>query len=391
MSFLEVLRAEAARVFGDFAIMLTIFAGVIVYAFLYPQPYLKQSVSGLPLSIVDYDGSTLSRQITFMLGATPNVKIVRKDLSEKNALAALERGEVKALVIIPPHFEKDVRLGNSPTVAVGVDNSYFLIYGSVLESAMKTILTQNAVVKIATELKNGAGLAEAIHGAEPWRLQTLNLFNKDNSYTQYIVPAVFMLILQQTLLIGIGILGGGINEALSERRRFYYMKAKLLRHVIPARMLIFGSIFSIHLLFYLGFMFEFYGITRVADPVQLLALSVAFLLAVILFGNFLGALFPYREMATPVVLFSSLPLVFSVGFIWPIEAMPAFAHDLAMLAPSTPAIEAFLKLNQMGASFADILPQITALSIQAALYGILGYAVMTYRRKTPLKQTALPV
>ncbi len=376
MSFAAVLRAEAGRVFSDFALMLTIFAGVIVYAFLYPQPYLKQSVSALPVSVVDYDNSPLSRQIVFMLGATPNVRIARKDLNEKEAIAALERGEVKALVVIPPHFEKEVRLGNSPAVAVGIDNSYFLIFGSVLESAMGAILTQNAVVKISEKLKNGAEPADAI----PWSLKTIDLFNTGSSYTQYIIPAVFMLILQQTLLIGIGILGGGINETLESGGRFYYTEAKL-HYVIPARILIFGSIFFIHLLFYLGFMFDFYGISCVADPTQLLMLSGIFLLAVILFGNFLGALFPYREMATPVVLFSSLPLVFAVGFVWPVEAMPAFVHDLAMLVPSTPAIDAFLKLNQMGSSFRDILPQMTALIIQALLYGILGYTVMYTKRK----------
>ncbi len=241
---------------------------------------------------------------------------------------------------------------------------------------MGAILTQNAVVKISEKLKNGAEPADAI----PWSLKTIDLFNTGSSYTQYIIPAVFMLILQQTLLIGIGILGGGINEMLESGGRFYYTEAKL-HYVIPARILIFGSIFFIHLLFYLGFMFDFYGISCVADPTQLLMLSGIFLLAVILFGNFLGALFPYREMATPVVLFSSLPLVFAVGFVWPVEAMPAFVHDLAMLVPSTPAIDAFLKLNQMGSSFRDILPQMTALIIQALLYGILGYTVMYTKRK----------
>jgi ABC-2 type transport system permease protein len=106
-----------------------------------------------------------------------------------------------------------------------------------------------------------------------------------------------------------------------------------------------------------------------------------FLSASIFLGIFLGTLFSSREMATPAILFSSLPLVFSAGFVWPLEALPKWLLFLSNLVPSTTAIEGFLKLNQMGASFDMVLNNYAILLIQATIYAILGYYFINKKRK----------
>ena len=380
MSLFEVLRAEAKMIFSDIAIVLTIIGGVILYSFLYPQPYAKESVSSLFVSVVDMERSKLSRDILFKLNATPQMQITRHDLSLRDAQEALKRGEVKAIVVIPAHFSRDLALGISPTIALGADSSYFLIYGAVLEGAMKSVLTQSATIKVANLLKRQVPLSHAKEAYAPYSLNAINLFNRDNSYTQYVVPAVFILILQQTLLIGLGILGGGVNERMREGEFAHYKEA-LTYQVMFARFVIFGGIFFVHMLFYFGFSFENFGITHLANIEDLLIFGVLFLSAVIAFGIFLGALFSSREIATPVVLFSSMALIFSVGFIWPLEAVPELIHTVAYIAPSTPAIEGFLALNQMGADFQSIRDYYMILALQSVFYTILGYYILNKKRK----------
>ncbi|MEA2073654.1 MAG: ABC transporter permease [Campylobacterota bacterium] len=380
MKFLEVFREEAKLIFSDVAIVLTIIGGVILYAFLYPQPYSSQSVSSLSISYVDLDKSKLSAEIAFMLNATPQITITREEMSEKDAKEALSRGEVKAIIIIPKNFSRDVKLNLSPSVAVGADSSYFLIYGAVLEGAMKSILTQSAGVKITKLLVSGTPMVGAMNSYSPYSLETINLFNKDNSYTQYVIPAVYIIILQQTILIGLGILGGGVNERLKRQEYGHYNMAPVWMMML-SRYIIFGFIFFIHMLFYFGFSFSFFDVTHLASVYDVVNFGVAFISASIFFGIFLGTLFNSREIATPVVLFSSLPLVFSVGFIWPLEAMPMFIKELSQLFPSTPAMQGFLRLNQMGAEFSSIIPQFGLLWLQALIYAILGYYYINKNRK----------
>ena len=150
MSFFEVFVSELKRVFTDVALVLTIIGGVVLYSFLYPQPYINQSVSSLPISVVDLDKTQKSRDLIFKLDSTPQIDVIRVDVSQKDAQEALLKTQIKGMIIIPKDFAKDLSMHKTPTIAVGVDNSYFLVYGGVLEGAMKSILTQGVALKVAT-------------------------------------------------------------------------------------------------------------------------------------------------------------------------------------------------------------------------------------------------
>jgi ABC-2 type transport system permease protein len=376
---MQTFKEEAKLIFKDPAIILTIIGGVILYSFLYPQPYANQSVSELGVSVVDYDKSDVSRSIIFKLNATPQIIVSRNDLSEREAKEALLRDQVKAIIIIPKNFKRDLALNTSPTVAIGADSSYFLIYGGVLEGAMKSVLTQSATMKVAELLKKQVPLSGAKDAYVPYSLNIINLFNKDNSYTQYVVPAVFILILQQTMLIGLGILGGGINERMRKREEGYFKTAAVWQMFL-SRFIIFGSIFFVHMLFYFGYSFELFSVTHLANIYNLLTFGFTFLIASLSLGLFLGSLFSSREIATPVILFSSLPLVFSAGFVWPLEALPEWIHTLSLFVPVIPGIHGFLGLNQMGADFSMIIPDYTLLWLQSIICFILATLIFNYKR-----------
>jgi ABC-2 type transport system permease protein len=380
MRFFEVLKGELKLVFSDTALLLTIFGGIILYSFLYPQPYKHESVYKLPVSVVDYDKTEASRELIFKLGATPQIDIVQKDLSKEDALEALVREKVKGVIVIPAHYSRDLRLGDAPTVALGVDNSYFLIYGALMEATLKSVMHEAAKTKATKLLIKGVPVAGLKERVEAFHLETLSLFNRYSSYIEYVLPAVFVLILQQTLLIGMGMLGGGINERMQRGEDGYYLYAKPLQMIV-SRYLIFGVIYLFNMLYYFGFIFDLYGVSHLADRGELLAFGVLFLSASIGLGLFLGALFKEREIATPTILFSSMPLIFSVGFIWPREAMPEFINTLALIFPSTPGIDGFLKLNQMGASLSDLESESLILLTQTVVYTILGYYFMKKNQK----------
>jgi ABC-2 type transport system permease protein len=145
--------------------------------------------------------------------------------------------------------------------------------------------------------------------------------------------------------------------------------------------MIFGTLFFFHMLFYFGFIYELFDISHVAHIGELLSFGLLFLSAIISLGLFLGALLPSREIATPIVLFSSLPLVFSVGFIWPLEAMPAFIFTMASFFPSTPAMQGFLALNQMGVTLDTLSPQTSLLLVQIIFYLSGAYYIESARVK----------
>ena len=377
MSFFEVFKQELRTIFSDFAIVLTIIGGVLLYAFLYPQPYMKQNVTAIPIAVVDNDRSDISRDIAFHLQANPQIGTLYQLLSQKEALEYLKTQKIKGYVVIPKDFKRDMLLLKQPKVKIGVDGSYFLVYGGVVESSLGAIVSEIVKQKVASSLKQQVPLSLLQNYLQTFKVEIINLFNPNSSYTQYVLPAVFVLILQQTLLIGLGIVGGGINE---QAYKGYDYDVKT-QYVIFSRYIIFLILFLFHFLFYFGFVFDLFDIYHSGKLDEIVFFGVIYFSAVIALGLFFGALMKQREIATPLVLFSSLILVFSVGFVWPKEMIPFFVIYLSEFFPSTPGIEGFLKLNQLGANIKDIEPSLYILIIQIVVYMFLAFSVLEYKRK----------
>ncbi len=369
MSFLEVLKFEFKNIFTNIPIVLTIVGGVLMYSFFYPQPYYNEVIQTLRVSVVDLDRSDLSKKIIHNIESAPSINVVRKDNSLLEAQNALIENKIKGIIVIPAHLKRDIALHVSTTIAVGADANYFLIFGDIVKNALQGILSESATIQVSNLLVKNIPVVAAKKEYTHFSLKTINLFNPNMSYTHYVIPAVFILILQQTMLIGLGILGGFYNE----RKKLYnapiWMK-------IASRTLIIGTLFLTHMLFYFGFVFDFFSIPHIASAYDMIKLGVPFLLATLFLGIFFGGLIKNQESATPIILFTSLPLIFSTGFIWPKEAIPDVITYFSLLFPCTPAIQGFLALNQMGASFDEILVQYGLLWLQVVLYLLLSIHVL---------------
>ena len=380
MSYYALLIEEFKALFKDKDILLTIFGGVLLYSFLYPQPYLKESVTALPVAVVDYDKSDLSRKMLFMLDASPQIDIDSSYLSVMSAKDAIVNNTISAMIIIPPHFKRDLHLGKEPVISVGADASYFLIYGGVVEATMHSVLTQSAQQQVGELLKKSVPLVTAKMQYTPFKTEFLNTFNISGSYINYVIPAVFILILQQTMLIGMGMMGAKQNEDIRNGKHSYYSRESVLA-VMSVRYLSFGAIFFVHALFFFGFSFSFFGVPHIAKIGELLLYTFSFFMAVGSLGILLGAVFKERVYPTPIILLASLPLVFSAGFVWPLEMMPEWLIWLSSLSPSTPGIQGFLRLNQMGADFSQVIGQFGLLWLQTVVYGLLAYLLLIRKRK----------
>lgn len=372
MRLFELIKTELKAVLSNPVIVLTVFGGVIFYSFLYPLPYTQQTPREQEITVVNLDNSQTSRQLERMVDATPQIKIVKRAHSIAEAKAQFLQGDVHGILLIPEHFYRDLLLGKSPTLSYSGDASYFLVYGTIVEGLVKAGDRLAAKATVTQLVMDGVPLDLAKEQYSQVKLNMKPTFNPTLGYLNYVVPAVFVLILQQTLIMGVGILG--CSEKVSDG---YWNKHSALT-IVAVRCLIFVAIYYLMAIYYFAFCFDFYGINKLASPLIILALLAPFLLSSIFIGICLGALLPRRELVTFIVLISSMPLIFSVGFIWPLESVPLPMIWLSNLFPCTPAIQSFLAVNQMGAEFSQILTQWTLLWLQVFIWG--GLAYFAYKR-----------
>ncbi|ENF8748498.1 ABC transporter permease [Vibrio fluvialis] len=367
MTLFELFKAELKALLTNPVVMLTMIGGVVFYSFLYPLPYSHQTPREQKITVVNLDKSQASYQLERMVDATPQVQVVQRDHSIEDAKHAFLDGKVSGILVIPEHFYKDLLLGKSPTLAYAGDASYFLVYGTIVEGLAQAGGTLSAKAKVSRLVIDGEPMALAAHHYSAMQSNLKPTFNPRMGYVDYVVPAVFVLILQQTLAMSSGLMVGTQKQG-----RGYWSRVSPLR-LILVRSAIIVAIYYLLSMYYFGASFTSHGVNTLASGGQLLTLLLPFLLSACFIGIWLGALTPRRELVTLVVLISSMPLVFSAGFIWPVEAIPTPLVWISKLFPSTPGIQGFLALNQMGAEWRQIAPQWTLLWLQTFAWGTLAW------------------
>ncbi|BDU37059.1 ABC transporter permease [Vibrio nigripulchritudo] len=380
MNVFQLIRDELKAIFSHPAIVLTVFGGTLFYSFLYPLPYANQVAQEQQITVVNLDKSQTSYQLERMVDATPQVSIVSRTHTVEDAKAQFLAHEVRGILVIPEHFYRDMMLGKSPVLSYAGDASYFLVFGTVVEGLAQASGTLAAKAKVAKLVSDGLPLSQAAELYSPVHLNLKPTFNPEMGYVDYVVPAVFVLILHQTLIMGTGIL------TASQRNRKGYWNEYSATELTLTRIVIFGLLYVALSLYYFGFSFNFYEINRLAGIGDLFILLVPFLIGAGAIGIVLGGILPRVELVTLLVLVSSMPLIFTAGFIWPLESIPAPLVWLANVLPSSPAIQGFLKINQMGAEIWQIKDVVAQLWILAAIWSFLAWLKLKMQ-PLPIKQS----
>lgn len=350
----------------DPSILLVMFGGVLLYAVLYPLPYHPDVPGEQAVVVVDHDRSALARQLIRMVDATPQVRIVAEPGSLAAAQDLLARGQAHGLLIIPENFQRDVYLGLPTTLSYAGDASYFLIYSTLIEGLLAAGGTLTAETQAARATMQGGSLLATPGLIRPVRLLTEPVFNPTAGYLNYVIPAVFALILHQTLLI----VASSVTVK-DRRQRATGAASPPLVQALPLRLLSFVAIYLFLAMLYFGFFLTLYGVPRLAGAVEVLAVCLLFLLAAASLALALGYLLKQPEQAVVVALVSAMPLLFTAGSIWPLANLPGWLDLLGWLFPAKPGIQALLKLNQMGSGLDGMRKELLILCGQFLGYGAL--------------------
>lgn len=340
----------------------------IIYGVLYPQPYLGQLVRAIPIAVVDEDSTELSRRLVQSLNAHEAIRVAARFNTLAGAHAALERREVFAILDIPSGTEREVLAGRRARLPAYVDSVYFLLYNRTLQGILEATGALNADVQSGDSRPDGSLYRAALARSSPVEVINQPLFNPTGGYASYIVPAAFMLILQQTLLMGSASLGGiAFEQGGQEARRRRGGPAAVLGQGLAHLLLVLPGA-----ALFLVVLPRFYGFSATARIGDLLAMLLPFVLSVSFLGQFVSSWFTRRETAVLLFIAISLPLFFLVGVAWPVEAIPPILRAASFIFPSTSAIDGLVRINQMNATLSDVFDDWLRLWALVILYGALA-------------------
>ncbi|MGI6219815.1 MAG: ABC transporter permease [Bacteroidaceae bacterium] len=366
-SLLYVWWQEMKLSVRDQGMLIFFYLFPLFYPLLYAFIYNEETVHEVPAVALDESHSALSREFLREMDGTPAVHFVAYAADMEEARAVLREQGAYGIVRIPASFASDLAQRSQTRVFLYCDMSGLLYYKSLLMSATDVSLEMNADIRIAASGNTTDEQDETT--AQPIAYRDVPLFNSTAGFAAFLIPAVLMLVLQQIMLLGVGLSVGTAREM--NRFRDFVPMTRYHRSVLP---LVFGKALCYFLItlassaYVLCVVPQIFRLNRLAAPGDLLAFVVPYLLACVFFAMTCSVFVKRRENCMPVFVFSSLPLLFISGISWPGTSIPEGWRWFSCLFPSTFGINGYVRLNTMGASLYDVLPEYRALWIQAGVY-----------------------
>lgn len=362
-------KNELKSIFTDSGAVLILVGALLIYPLLYSFGYFNEVLTDLPVAVVDLDQTPSSQKYAEMLDASRDVAVAYKVNNLNEAERLFMTNKISGVLLIPQNFQKDIYSAKQTNVAVYADGSYMLKYKTFYMAASYVNAYFGAGVSVKYYMTEGKSFQQAKIASSPLDIQTHTLYNPSGSYGSFIMPGLILIIIQQTLLIGIGIIGGTFSE--SKASPFVNSKGRRMREVIP---LIFGRvgayllISAFNICLALVLVHDWFSYPNKAEMLDVVMLLFPFLLAVIFFGIGLSTVFRHRESAIVFMMFLSPIALFLSGVSWPVSAIPDWLVGLSKLLPGTTVVPAYLRLRTMGVSITDVKPELFFLYRQAAFY-----------------------
>ena len=373
---------EVRAIFKDRGVMIIVFLAPIIYPLLYCSIYRNETLVNVPIAVVDASHSKKSNELLRHIDASPDVKIAYRFNSLEEAKVAFDKREVKGVVYIPADFNKKINTQQQATVGVFCDMSSFMYYRALMFASNYSILDMTKKIQIERLNAQGVTGENSTIQAEPIPFESNILYNEGMGFASFLMPAILILILHQTLFFGISMVAGTSRE---ENRDHQLVSAKFNRggvyRVLFGKAMSYFLIYLIWVYFILALIPIIFNLPHIGNLIDIYQFMIPFLLATIFFSMTLSVFFPNRETAMIIFLFFSLILLFLCGISWPQSNINGFWRAFAWMFPSTHGIQGYIKINSMGADIHKVSYEYLSLWIQTAFYFLTASLTYTWQMR----------
>lgn len=375
-----IIAREFRAISTSYAVLLVLVGGIFVYGLLYNYMYAPNIVTKAPVAVVDNSHSSLSRQYIRWLNATPQIEVYARAIDYHEAQEWMKEGKVQGILYLPHNFEDRVFQGEEAVFSLYATTDAFLYYEALQEASSRVMLAINDAYRPdgAVFLPPQGLIAVAM--AKPVNIAGTALYNYTEGYGSYLIPAVMMVIIFQTLLMVIGMVTGDEYQTKGIRAYLPFGAGwQTAVRIVAGKTFVYCALYAIFAFFLLGLLPHFFSIPNIGSGKDIIIMLIPYLLATSFFGLAASRYFTDSEAPLLMIAFFSVGLIFLSGVSYPMELMPWYWKMAHYILPAAPGTLAFVKLNSMGGSMADIRPEYITLWMQTVVY--FGLAVWVYREK----------
>lgn len=367
---LHVWLDELSELVKDEGILIFVILLPLAYPLLYAMIYNTETQRELPICVVDDNMSARSRDFIRRVDATSEVSVVAHCTSMAEAQELLRRRDVYGILRIPREFDQRLWRGQQAVVGLYSDLTSMLYYKVEYLAVINVAQELNRNIKVMEHQQNTTAREESL-ARWPIRFDEVKIYNPAGGFAAFLIPPVLMLILQQALCLGVGMSMG------RSRERFRGLVIPPTKHYKNTLAIVLGKGLVHFLLFMLMALYmavcvtRWFGLPQLGHFWDLLGFFVPYLAACTFMAMFWSSFIYRREDCILLFVFMSIPLLFLSGVSWPGASIPPLWQAVASVFPSTWGLNAYVRIQGMGASLGDCRTEIMALWILAAIYFLL--------------------
>ncbi|MDE5653863.1 MAG: ABC transporter permease [Muribaculaceae bacterium] len=376
--YYDTFLREGRMVKGDIGILIFFILLPLAYPIVYSLIYNPELVRDVKMVVIDHDRTPLSRELTRRLDATEGIRLIgyASDLSE--ARRAINSHKAYGILEIPEGFARRAGRLEQANAVMYCEMSLLLRYRAILVGA--TDVMQDLGATLTTErIDEIAPLAETITaGADLMPIHNVTMGNLESGFDSFIMPGILILILQQSLVLAVGMCGGASREHPFRSCYAPFGASRPIIASILARTTLFMMIAlipTLYIIHYVPLMFRFPMAGNIFE-------EILFILPMMLSSIMLGMIFQgvVRERESVFLLWvvTSVIFLFLSGLTWPRYAFGAPWLFLSDCVPATWGVEGFIRMNTNGASLSQVGESYRNLWILTGVYAIGAYVVQRF-------------
>ncbi|HOU67250.1 MAG TPA: ABC transporter permease [Paludibacteraceae bacterium] len=373
-----IWKEEFRNVIHDAGVIIFFIVAPLGYPLLYCFIYDNEVAKEVCMVVVDDCNTPQSREFSRLCDATRDVRIVGKASNMEEAKHMLREKKAYGIMMIPSDFSKKIVRDEKTYVVLYSDMSSLLYYKAFLVTLTDVSLEMGKDIQI--ERMAGLSSREQEVIAAPIEYEDVTYFNPQNGFASFLIPAVLILVIQQTMLMGIALLSGAAKD-----KNTYRDLLPIQRHYRGTFRIVFGKslcylmIYSVVAVYLLWCVPIIFSLPQMGDGFAILEFIFPFLLSCIFFSLTIVSFVRDRESSFVIFIFMSLILLFLSGISWPASEVPWHWKSISYLFPSTFGIQGFIKMNTMGATLNQVSFEYTALWIQTFFYFIGAFLVFRWQ------------
>lgn len=357
---------ECRTVLRDKGILIFIVFVPLAYPLLYSYVYTNEVCRDVPVAVVDNCNSSLSREFISKVDGTPDVKVIGTFSSVKDAENEIKQHNAYGIVRIPESFNHDLQLGNQTFVGLYCDMSSMLYYKALLLACTDVSLEMNNDIKV--EHVGATTTRDEEITKMPILYDHVSLYNPQGGFAAFLIPPILMLIIQQTLLLGIGMEMGNTREKYYGSVIPFDFHYKHIMPIVWGKVFLYLPLYFIMAVYMATFVNHTFHLLQLGNYWTYIAFVVPYILACIFFAMTLSSLIYRREDCILIFVFMSVPMVFLSGVSWPGSNIPTFWKYFSYLFPSSLGMNAYPRIMTMGCNLHDIAPLYIGIWAQVAVY-----------------------